>query len=137
MNRFAPPSALSLALAATIACAAPAGAETAQRFGMLAVEGGVIRLDQTTGRMSFCARNAGGAYACAAVEDDRSAYMDELEAMAKQIATLRQQLAEAQSGGLKLPNERELDQAFDMMQRFMDRFGPPARQQSQPQQGPL
>jgi hypothetical protein len=91
------------------------------RYSMAPVEGGVMRLDGQTGRMSFCAKS-GADFACKAVADDRSSFMDEIEAMAKQNADLKKQIADGGSS-LRLPKDEDLDRAFGLMERFVKRFG--------------
>jgi hypothetical protein len=93
----------------------------AARYSMTAVEGGVMRLDGATGRLSFCTR-AGDNFACKAVSDDRSSFMDELEALAKQNADLKKQIADGGSNS-RLPKEEDIDKAFNLMERFVKRFG--------------
>jgi hypothetical protein len=96
-------------------------AQNGVRYSMTAVDGGVMRLDGASGRLSFCSKSADG-YACKAVVDDRSAFMDEIEALAKQNADLKKQIADGGSA-LRLPKEEDLDKAFNMMERFVQRFG--------------
>jgi hypothetical protein len=91
------------------------------RYSMATVDGGVMRLDGATGRLSFCSK-AGDNFSCKAVADDRSSFMDEIEALAKENADLKKQVADGGSG-LKLPKEEELDRAFNLMERFVKRFG--------------
>jgi hypothetical protein len=100
------------------------------RFSMAVVEGGLMRLDGATGRLSFCVKD-GASYACKSVADDRSGFMDEIEALAKENADLKKQIAENSGGGL--PKEEDIDRAFNLMERFVKRFGnrEPAMPQAQ------
>jgi hypothetical protein len=98
---------------------------------MSPVEGGIMRLDGATGRMSLCTKS-GDNYACKAIEDDRSAFMDEIEAMAKENADLKRQLASGLGGALKLPDPKDVDRAFGLMEQMLKRFQ--GRENGQPQQ---
>jgi hypothetical protein len=100
------------------------------RYSMAPVEGGIMRLDGATGRMSLCSK-AGDSYDCKAIEDDRSAFMDEIEALAKENADLKKQLA---SGGatLRIPDSKEVDKALNLMEQMLRRFQ--GRDNSTPQQ---
>ncbi len=72
----------------------PAGAnplgragEVAPRFSLQPVEGGLMRLDARTGAMSFCSVRS-GAWSCALVPEERSAYEAEIRRLNERIATL-------------------------------------------------
>ena len=95
----------------------------AARFSMTVVDGGVMRLDGKTGTLSFCAK-AADSFSCKAVADDRAAYLSEIEDMAKATATLKSQLAEAQSGIGRsgLPKDADIDRALSLMDRMMRHF---------------
>jgi hypothetical protein len=56
-------------------------------FTMLQVEGGLMKLDTRTGKLSFCSTRAGG-WACDLVPEERSAYEDEITRLNDRIATL-------------------------------------------------
>jgi hypothetical protein len=103
----------------------------AARYSMTTVEGGVMRLDGQTGRMSFCTKT-GETYACKAIEDDRAGFMDEIEAMAKQNAELKKQIADG-GASLRLPKEEDLDRAFTLMDRMIRRFADPSAPEPKPQ----
>ncbi len=116
--------------------AAPAIAQenprmAAPRYSMTAVDGGVMRLDGATGRLSFCTRT-GENYACKAIEDDRAGFMDEIEALAKQNAELKKQIADG-GASLRLPKEEDLDRAFTLMDRMIRRFADPSAPEPKPQ----
>lgn len=56
-------------------------------FTMLQVEGGLMKLDTRTGKLSFCSARA-GAWACELVPEERTAYEDEISRLNERIATL-------------------------------------------------
>jgi hypothetical protein len=107
----------------------------APRYSMTPVDGGLMRLDGATGRMSLC-NKAGDTFACKAIEDDRSAFMDEIEALAKENADLKAKVA---AGGgnssFRLPEEKEIDRALGMMDKMMRHFMERDRKQPVPQGG--
>jgi hypothetical protein len=107
-------------------------AQTAARYSMATVDGGVMRLDGTTGRLSFCTKS-GDNFSCKAVADDRSSFMDEIEALAKENADLKKQVA-GSSFSSRMPKEEDLDRAFNLMERFVKRFGNDRGGLQQPQQ---
>ncbi|MBS7539065.1 hypothetical protein [Ancylobacter lacus] len=61
--------------------------EVAPRFSLQPVEGGLMRLDARTGAMSFCSVRS-GAWSCALVPEERSAYEAEIRRLNERIATL-------------------------------------------------
>lgn len=85
--RFAPPRfalpalalcPLLLAVAGPAAAQGPVPAETtAPRFSFAPVDGGALKLDRETGRVSLCAKGPTG-FACEAVPDTRDAYEAEI-----------------------------------------------------------
>lgn len=79
---------LVLAAAATPAFAqtpAPEGGEPAVRYTMQPVDGGVMKLDTRSGRMSFCSART-GSWACELVPEERTAYEDEITRLNDRIA---------------------------------------------------
>jgi len=73
------------------------------RFTMQPVEGGLMKLDTTTGAMSFCAAKAGGsgvgAWVCEAVPEDRAALEAEISRLQGRIAALEKGRAGTGTGG--------------------------------------
>lgn len=76
---------------------APTPSESA-RFTMQPVEGGLMKLDTTTGAMSFCAAKA-GAWVCEAVPEDRAALETEISRLQRRIAELEKGRAGTGTGG--------------------------------------
>ena len=62
------------------------------RFTMQPVEGGLMKLDTTTGTMSFCSAKAGGSgagtWVCEAVPEDRAALEAEISRLQRRVAEL-------------------------------------------------
>lgn len=67
---------------------AAASADPQANFTMLQVEGGLMKLDTRTGRLSFCSTRA-GSWTCELVPEERSAYEDEIARLNDRIATLQ------------------------------------------------
>ena len=79
------------------------GPPEAARFTMQPVEGGLMKLDTTTGTMSFCSAKAGGAAAgawiCEAVPEDRAALEAEISRLQRRVAELEKGRAGTGTGG--------------------------------------
>lgn len=80
--------AASPALAQQPAAQAAAPADPQANFTMLQVEGGLMKLDTRTGRLSFCSTRA-GSWTCELVPEERSAYEDEIARLNDRVATLQ------------------------------------------------
>jgi hypothetical protein len=76
----------------------PNGPPEAARFTMQPVEGGLMKLDTTTGTMSFCAAKA-GTWVCEAVPEDRAALEAEIARLQRRIAELEKGRAGTGTGG--------------------------------------
>ena len=96
------------------------------RYALQPVPDGVARLDTRTGAVSICTRQDAG-WACRAAADDRRALSDELARLERENAELRRRLASAgpRTGEdrplFQRPSERDLDEAFGLMESLMDR----------------
>jgi hypothetical protein len=116
------------------------------RFSITPMEDGYLKLDGRTGVVSEC-RRENGEFACTLVPDERQALQEEIDRLALEVADLRGQLAargmmEPGPGitdlpadeppvavtpptpgpRAELPDDREIDRALDLMERFMRRF---------------
>jgi hypothetical protein len=121
------------------------------RFSITPTEDGYLKLDGRTGVVSQC-RRENGEFACTLVPDERQALQEEIDRLALEVTDLRGQLAArgmtepgmTQPGpGIgdlpadepprvdtpptpgpraDLPDDREIDRALDLMERFMRRF---------------
>jgi hypothetical protein len=119
---------------AFLALAAPALAQTAQRFTFQPVDGGLMRLDGDTGQVSFCTKS-GDAFACRSVADDRAALQEEIDRLKRENEQLKLGGAKppAQPGGaLKLPTEEDIDKAMGVFEKMMRRMMRTFREETQP-----
>lgn len=72
----------------------PAAPQASARFSLNKVDGGFLRLDTSTGQMSFCSQRYTG-WTCQVVPDDRAALDAEIARLQGQIATLKTEVAKA------------------------------------------
>lgn len=105
--------------------AAPSAETSAPRFAFAPVEGGALKLDRETGRVSLCAKRPAG-FTCEAVPDSRDAYEAEIARLKAEVDTLRR-AAEVQPGTpaplrSAVPSAADLDQAFAYAERFYRRL---------------
>jgi hypothetical protein len=116
------------------------------RFSITPTEDGYLKLDGRTGVVSQC-RREDGEFACTLVPDERQALQEEIDRLALEVTDLRGQLAArgmsqpgpgitdlpadepprvedspAPGPRADLPDDREIDRALDLMERFMRRF---------------
>jgi hypothetical protein len=141
------PGIAAIAFAALAALAAPAAAQAPDdgkgRFTMSPIDGGFLRLDTQTGDVSLCTKS-GAAWTCEPVKDRGSAVealQEENRALKEHIKSLEEGMAadKGGSGGgssgdsttengyptappagstTKLPTEKDIDQAFDYVERM-------------------
>ena len=90
---------LEFALAAGLACAAaPALAQSATqpnvpaRYSFNRVDDGFLRLDNSSGQLSFCSPHSVG-WACQAVPEDRAALEKEIARLQDEVAGLKKEVA--------------------------------------------
>ncbi|MFG1372610.1 hypothetical protein V5F32_10585 [Xanthobacter oligotrophicus] len=112
--------------------AAPSAETSAPRFAFAPVEGGALKLDRETGRVSLCAKRPSG-FTCEAVPDTRDAYEAEIARLKAEVDSLRRAAGLApqplppQPGAPvpppgAAPNATDLDQAFAYAERFYRRL---------------
>jgi hypothetical protein len=104
-----------------------AGATSAQpmdtdpgRYGLEKTETGFIRLDRQTGAVSFC-REERAELTCRMAADERAAYDQDLDMLAKRVDALEAQIARKAPNG-PAASEAEIEQSLSIMERFMRRF---------------
>jgi hypothetical protein len=100
------------------------------RYTMEKSGDGFLRLDTRTGAMSFCAQ-AGGAWSCNPVKDDRQALAEEIQKLETENRLLRERVleledrapqAEARPPELKLPSDAEMNQLMTWLETWTRRF---------------
>ncbi|WP_246659154.1 hypothetical protein [Rhizobium sp. FY34] len=98
----------------------PAEEPGANRYRMERTEQGFIRLDQQTGAVSYC-REAADGLSCRLAADERAAFEQELDILAKRVDALEKRL-DAASTPQRLPSDAEVEKTLSIMERFMRRF---------------
>lgn len=91
------------------------------RFTMSPVEGGVMRLDTRTGKISIC-RQRGEAWACEAAADDRAAYEQEIARLQDKVTKLERGIRTDDKTEMKLPSDAEVDKAMTFFENILRRF---------------
>lgn len=94
-------------------------ADTA-RYRLEKTETGFIRLDQRTGAITFC-RETAAELTCRMAADERAAYDQELDMLAKRVTALEARLDRLASSG-PAASEAEIEHSLSIMERFMRRF---------------
>ncbi|MDE1568714.1 hypothetical protein [Aquabacter sediminis] len=90
------------------------------RYSFAPVEGGALKLDTLTGKVSFCGRSNGN-YLCEAVPDTRDAYEAEIGRLQQQVETLQGGKPKAGEAP-PATDESNLDAAMDYAERVMRRL---------------
>lgn len=102
--------------------AASAQQPQTNRFQLQRTETGIVRLDTETGAMTLC-RDENGTLACRMQPDERAAYEQELDRLAKRVTALEERLSHTPPDALKaLPSDAEVDRSLSIMEKFMRRF---------------
>jgi hypothetical protein len=97
--------------------AAAAVEADASRFQLEKSGDHFVRLDRQTGAMSIC-QDKDGALVCRMAADERAAYEDELDRLAKRVTALEQGNAAQRA----LPSDAEVDRSISIMERMMKSF---------------
>ena len=123
--------AVLLALATTANAAGSPG-----RYSMTPSGEGFLRMDTETGAVSLC-KDQDGAFVCKAVADDAAAMTAEIDRLAKENEQLRggnsspgalaavppgRDDSLADNKNLKLPSDKEIDQAMGFIEKMLRRF---------------
>lgn len=102
--------------------AASAQQPQTNRFQLQRTETGIVRLDTETGAMTLC-RDENGTLTCRMQPDERAAYEQELDRLAKRVTALEERLSHTPPDALKaLPSDAEVDRSLTIMEKFMRRF---------------
>lgn len=142
---------LAIAVGLSAVGAALAADERPGRYSMSPTDGGFLRLDTETGGVAFCTKKD-GAFACEPTPDgsaalrkendtlkaDNKALKEELRAMEETFGLAKPgdgkaaepKVGEAPPGGerpggktgMQLPSEKDVDQAFDYVERMMKKL---------------
>lgn len=126
MNRTLVP-ALALLACATLPANAQDAADPAPGRYVFEKSGeGVLRMDTVTGEMSVCGEQA-GQVVCKLPADERQAVDEQIADLEARVARLEARIetleaGESGGGAKALPSDEELDQAFNMMEKFIYRF---------------
>ena len=113
--------ACAFAVAATAALAADTAAPG--RFTLSPTANGFARLDTQTGQVSECT-GAAANLVCKSSPDERAAMQTEIDRLQKLVDELKAAPAAAPEQGpqLNIPSDKEVDKAFDFMERMIKRF---------------
>jgi len=133
--RVASMSALAVAI-----IAASSGAGFAEdkpgRFSMTPSDGGALKLDTVTGATSFCTKTSGD-WVCTPTKDGEQALRREIDGLKGEILVLKEQLTKMEEmagigdpakeppggrGRVELPTEKDVDQAFDYVERMVKKL---------------
>jgi hypothetical protein len=109
---------VSTLLAGATMAQAPATEDN--RFRLEKTETGYIRLDQKTGAVSFC-REDQGSLTCRMAADERQAFEQELDLLAKRVDALEQKLGTG-APSATVPSDAEIEKSLSIMEQVMRRF---------------
>lgn len=90
------------------------------RFRLEKTESGYLRLDQKTGAVSFCREEHGG-LTCRMAADERQAFEQELDLLAKRVEALEQKLGTG-APSATVPSDAEIEKSLSIMEQVMRRF---------------
>lgn len=109
--------------AAPFVATGPAAAE-AGRYVMEPTADGFVRMDTQTGEMSVCQLD-GDDVICRLGADERSAFLDALDALEERVEVLERRLNADGSAAIAregLPDPEEFERGLGYMEEFMRRF---------------
>lgn len=133
---------LAVGMAALAGSALAADDARPGRYTMTPADGGFLRLDTETGALALCAKKS-DAWACEPMPDTQQSQARELERLQAENKALKDEIrrmedvmglgepkpgqppvagGERPKGGLELPSEKDVDKAFDYVQRMLKKF---------------
>ncbi|MBO6717684.1 MAG: hypothetical protein JJ913_06990 [Rhizobiaceae bacterium] len=118
--------ALLIAPLLLLVAASSSVAQDSGRYRLERTESGFVRMDTTTGRMSFCESGSAG-LSCADADDQAASDQDRIDALTRQVAALEARVAALEAGNpgepsAALPSDEEFEQTMSLMERFLRRF---------------
>lgn len=112
-------------VATAVALSSPALSDEpiANRYVMEKAENGFVRLDTVTGEMSLCTQIA-EQLVCKLTADERRAFEETLSELSDRVSALEQRTGASppRKPGSGLPDDAELDQALNAMEKMMRGF---------------
>ena len=111
-------------LVATSICIPSTAVAQSGRYTIEKSEDGYVRMDTTTGEMSFC-RTEGDQIVCKLSADDRAALNEHIAELEARIAALEHRLAAGNpdpAPAPELPSEQDLEKTLGFMEKFFRRF---------------
>ncbi len=126
----------TLVAVAMLPAAVLAADDNGGRYTMSPTEDGVVRLDTQTGVMALCQRKD-GAWACEDMDDSQRTLMAEIDKLRSENKFLKDQVEQMEEtlgldekgsedpqpkAKLALPNEADVDKAFDYLERMLDKL---------------
>lgn len=121
------PRALFLVPLMLVAAPLSAHAQDGDRYRLERTDGGFVRMDTQTGRMSLCRESSGELTCESAAESETPANADHFAILNRRIDALERRIAVLEGsppGGPSntLPSEGEFEQTMSLMERFLRRF---------------
>jgi hypothetical protein len=118
-------SLVAIILAASAITATAADESTPGRYTLTPSANGFVRLDTQTGQVSECTGTPAN-LVCKSSPDERAAMQAEIDRLQKEIdglkATTSAQTALDQGPQLTIPSDKDVDKAFNFMERMIKRF---------------
>lgn len=138
-------------VALLLAPVAALAADAAGRYSMSPTEGGFVRLDTQTGTMSLCTKSAAD-WSCADMPESADASRKRLSDLETENKTLRDEIkrmeetfgvaegapgkpAEAAPKSFSIPDEKDVDKAFDYLESMIKKFRERMKKLEDQQQG--
>lgn len=120
---------LGLGLPILLLATPAAATETAGRYSMSPTDGGFVRLDTQTGVMSLCT-SKGPDWNCTDMAESAESGRKRLDELMKENQALKDEIQRLELQGvpgadkpkLTMPDEKDVDKAFDYLESMMKKF---------------